>query len=86
MAHAPGSSSNNWEAEQGWAPIGRSLIGNELGRSAAATKEALFEAFKGKPEPEEDAIRHVTAQALQEFQSLLAGVRSKSRHYKVLGI
>ena len=82
MAHAPGSSASNWEAEQGWSPISKRLIGKELGRSAAPTKEALF----GKFENQEDAIRSVTDQALKEFHALLQGIRTKGRNYQVLGL
>ena len=77
--HAPGYSAFNWQVESQWPKPNRELQGRQLGRSVAATKDALF-ASHADPE---SALREVTTVAMKEFVELLQGLSTNGKPWEV---
>ena len=72
--HAPGSSARNWPIEGAWPSLRRKLLGQELGRSVASSREHLWAMFEESSpdvnEARENAIRAVTDKGAQTLANL----------------
>ena len=89
-SHAPGDSAKNHEIERQWAQPRQGLVGHELGRSVAPTRDALFQQFAhSDPDPQvarENAIIAVTERGMETFAAILSRCSTAGKPWRVNAI
>ena len=88
--HSPGSSARNVPVERAWTQPRSGLLGQELGRSVANTREDLFATFADSAddpvEAQENAFRAVTEKAMDTFVSIVKKCNTGGKPWAVKSI